>query len=218
MPSIRSAVQPPVPMSRGVTATTAPPPHTRAHPTADGRRLSEERQSTRRAPGRSGLFSTFGLVMRIPRPLSRRAPSAAATLAIALFAAACGGAGSTATDTGALTPVAGDESAPAPDDDTGPTENDDAGADDGVDPADPAPTDPLPSDPADGTGGSSVIPAGQVDPVAAATAAEANIDGLRADGDVRLTQLLNVADGTPASISDAVDGDRPVLLWFWAPH
>ena len=116
--------------------------------------------------------------MRIRRHPRLRAPSAAAAVAITLFAGACGGAESTTT----------------------------------------GPGEPPSSDPVENSGGSSVIPAGQVDPVTAATAAGANIDGLRADDDVRLTQLLNVADGAPASISDAVDGDRPVLLWFWAPH
>ena len=32
------------------------------------------------------------------------------------------------------------------------------------------------------------------------------------------TEMLVVADGTVTSLGEAVTGDRPVLLWFWAPH
>jgi len=41
---------------------------------------------------------------------------------------------------------------------------------------------------------------------------------LVANSDVRLTEVLDVRTGAASSLSAAVDGDRPVLLWFWAPH
>jgi hypothetical protein len=36
--------------------------------------------------------------------------------------------------------------------------------------------------------------------------------------DVATTQLLDTADGSITQLSDVVTGDRPVLLWYWAPH
>ena len=54
-------------------------------------------------------------------------------------------------------------------------------------------------------------------PSAAATA-ETNLPLLQSADDARDTQILSVADGSVSSLRDAADGDRPVLLWFWAPH
>ena len=48
--------------------------------------------------------------------------------------------------------------------------------------------------------------------------AEANLPLLQASGDARDHEVLPVEDGSIASLRSAVDGDRPVLLWFWAPH
>ena len=31
-------------------------------------------------------------------------------------------------------------------------------------------------------------------------------------------EVLDVADGSIATLSEAVTGDRPVLLWFFSPH
>ena len=36
--------------------------------------------------------------------------------------------------------------------------------------------------------------------------------------DVSDIEVLSVDDGSVSSLRDAVTGDRPVLLWFWAPH
>lgn len=53
---------------------------------------------------------------------------------------------------------------------------------------------------------------------AASVAAEANIDQLQTSSDVRDIQVLDVADGSITSLRESTTGDRPVLLWFWAPH
>ena len=31
-------------------------------------------------------------------------------------------------------------------------------------------------------------------------------------------EVLAVADGSIQTVRDVVDGDRPVLLWFFSPH
>lgn len=36
--------------------------------------------------------------------------------------------------------------------------------------------------------------------------------------DARDVQLLDVNDGSISTLRQAVEGDRPVLLWFFAPH
>lgn len=41
--------------------------------------------------------------------------------------------------------------------------------------------------------------------------------GTTAD-DVRLIEVLEVDTGEPTTLADTVTGNRPVLLWFWAPH
>jgi hypothetical protein len=52
----------------------------------------------------------------------------------------------------------------------------------------------------------------------AAEVAAANINSLVSHDDVRLLEVLDVDTGEPTTIAEVVDGDRPVLLWFWAPH
>ena len=49
-------------------------------------------------------------------------------------------------------------------------------------------------------------------------AAQENIDELATNDDVRLVEVLDVVSGGVTTLAEAVDGDRPVLLWFWAPH
>lgn len=112
--------------------------------------------------------------------------------AVALLAAACGS-GSPSETTGAPdapADAAGNGSAPT---DTPPT---DTPATDGNDDA---------ADAAGVTGD-------------AASVAEENIDDLVASDDVRLLEVLDVETGEATTIADTVTGDRPVLLWFWAPH
>jgi hypothetical protein len=58
-------------------------------------------------------------------------------------------------------------------------------------------------------------------PAAAPTVEEtaaANEDLLQLADDARDVEVLNVHDGSIASLRNAVTGDRPVLIWFWAPH
>ncbi len=53
---------------------------------------------------------------------------------------------------------------------------------------------------------------------AAGAAATTNSDALSVNEDVRLTEVLDVSDGSVQTLRTVVDGDRPVLIWFWAPH
>ncbi len=53
---------------------------------------------------------------------------------------------------------------------------------------------------------------------AAGDAAATNIDELQSSDNVLDIEVLDVADGAISSLRQAVDGDRPVLLWFYAPH
>ena len=53
---------------------------------------------------------------------------------------------------------------------------------------------------------------------AAGDAASENIDGLLSSDNVLDVEVLDVADGSVATLRDAVTGDRPVLLWFYSPH
>ena len=48
--------------------------------------------------------------------------------------------------------------------------------------------------------------------------AAANIELLEPADDARDVEVLAVQDGSISTLRAAVDGDRPVLLWFWAPH
>jgi len=57
---------------------------------------------------------------------------------------------------------------------------------------------------------------GGSDPVA--TVAEENAASLEQSTDVRDFEVLSVYDGSITTLRDTVDGDRPVLVWFWAPH
>ena len=52
----------------------------------------------------------------------------------------------------------------------------------------------------------------------AAAAAATNQSALRSSSDVTMIEVLDVDDGSITTLADAVDGDRPVLVWFWAPH
>ncbi len=67
----------------------------------------------------------------------------------------------------------------------------------------------------DGAAADDLEPAADISP---AEAAERNTPLLATPDDVRDVEVLSVADGSITTLRAAVDGDRPVLLWFWAPH
>ena len=54
--------------------------------------------------------------------------------------------------------------------------------------------------------------------LAANEQAAANIGNLQASDNVLDIETLNVADGSVSTLRQAIDGDRPVLLWFYSPH
>ena len=58
------------------------------------------------------------------------------------------------------------------------------------------------------------------DPAAQAAneAATASLDTLAQSSNVLDTEVLAVADGSVSTLRAVADGDRPILLWFWAPH
>jgi hypothetical protein len=57
-----------------------------------------------------------------------------------------------------------------------------------------------------------------VTPEEAAELAATNLPNLVVADDPTATEVLVVADGSVTTISRAATGDRPLLLWFWAPH
>ena len=61
---------------------------------------------------------------------------------------------------------------------------------------------------------------GSTDPAsaAAAAAAEANAADLATSDDPTMVEVLDVSTGATTTLADAVAGDRPVLVWVWAPH
>jgi len=48
--------------------------------------------------------------------------------------------------------------------------------------------------------------------------AETNQSALQSADDVLDIETLAIADGSAQTLREVVDGDRPVLLWFFAPH
>lgn len=151
-------------------------------------------------------------------------------LGFALFVAACsGGDDAVATEAAGTT---GDESAEAAsadagdgDDESGEADTtDDAMADEGdaaVDESEAmADDDSAADDPDDG--GETPTPAAgpppSLPPDEARAAAEQNIPNLQTSDDVRDIEVVSVYDGSITSLREVVTGDRPVLVWFWAPH
>jgi hypothetical protein len=41
---------------------------------------------------------------------------------------------------------------------------------------------------------------------------------LTPNDDIRLTEILDVTSGDATTLAATATGDRPVLLWLWAPH
>lgn len=49
--------------------------------------------------------------------------------------------------------------------------------------------------------------------------AEANLGSLQSTAESAFDiEVLSVADGGVTTLSSVVDGDRAVMVWFWAPH
>lgn len=139
-------------------------------------------------------------------------------LGLALFAAACGGgddsvsteAADSADDTTA-------ESTPASEGDA-----EEAGsADDTMaDESDATAGDEETSAASDGEESSASAdgPPPSLPPEEARAAAEQNVPNLQVSDDVRDIEVVSVYDGSITSLREVVTGDRPVLVWFWAPH
>lgn len=128
---------------------------------------------------------------------SKRAIALLAAPAVALALAACGGSGS---DVATTSPPAASAEAASPDE-TQPTAEPSRAPAEVATPARPA-VEQLTAD------------------VAIANA-EANIDNLAPAQDqvnVLDLEVLAVGDGSIQTLRDVVVGDRPVLLWFYAPH
>ena len=53
---------------------------------------------------------------------------------------------------------------------------------------------------------------------AAIATAATNQGQLQLTSDISSTQFLDTADGRSQQLSHVVTGDRPVLLWYWAPN
>lgn len=143
---------------------------------------------------------------------SRRMPTrphifAAFAAAFVVMLAACGGSDSVSTTSDSATTVSVDQVAEAPADgqldETGePTPT--AESVDSTDPAESA---------------SAASPAAPAEPtLPPEEAAAANQPLLQRSDDARDIEVLSVVDGSISTLRDAVEGDRPILLWFWAPH
>jgi len=142
---------------------------------------------------------------------------------LALMATACSGSADTVSTEAANSaddPTA--EAAPAADageseamvDDTTDTMADDDSTADGES---AATEDPDPAD-SDETSAPVSGPPPSLPPEEAQAAAEQNIPNLQTSDDARDIEVVSVYDGSVTSLREVVTGDRPVLLWFWAPH
>ena len=49
-------------------------------------------------------------------------------------------------------------------------------------------------------------------------AAAENLPNLQSGETAFDVEVLSVADGSAVTVRSVVTGDRPVLVWFWAPH
>ncbi len=154
------------------------------------------------------------------KPVAKHRSLRALLLVLALLAAACSGTDDSApveagasddamTDDSesedAMADEASDEDAMADDSDSDDAMADDE-SDDGAASDDDGDTAPVSGPPA------------SLPPEEAQAAAEQNIPNLQPSDDVRDIEVVSVYDGSITSLREVVAGDRPVLLWFWAPH
>ncbi len=64
----------------------------------------------------------------------------------------------------------------------------------------------------------SQAPAEPVSEGASGESASANGAAVAVSADVPDLEMVNVASGTGVRLASLVTGDKPLLLWFWAPH
>lgn len=159
----------------------------------------------------------------------KRARILFAAPALALVMAACGGtedgpAAATTTAAAATTEVTEPTVTPteAPDEPQEPTAAPaPSDATDEAAPAEPAATEPDTAEPETEATESSRPPIQRLSADEAILNAAASLDNLRpaqpADNVLDM-EVLAVGDGSIQTLRDVVDGDRPVLLWFFSPH
>lgn len=143
--------------------------------------------------------------------------------ALALLAAACGGSGD--VDTIALQPQS-ETSADAGTPTDNSADTDDTDATDTEPAAESADDAAEASEAGDTEGGTDEEPPTDEAPAPpvslprdeALAAADANLANLQTSDDVRDIEVLSVTSGEITSLRSVVTGDRPVLVWFWAPH
>lgn len=93
-----------------------------------------------------------------------------------------------------------------------------AGSEDATDPDQAPASGDADGGGADGSGGGPGAGDGTMPTDDAQSNADANEGSLQESDDIRSYEVLDVATGNPTTLNDTVTGDRPVLLWFWAPH
>lgn len=78
---------------------------------------------------------------------------------------------------------------------------------------------------ADDTNTAAAVTAAAPDPASSAAASEATSEAVGPEAPAPAENLfapvdvVNIADGSTLNLADELaGGDRPVLLWFWAPH
>ncbi len=54
--------------------------------------------------------------------------------------------------------------------------------------------------------------------VAALTTASETQSNLTISDDLTTTEMLDVRTGEKTTLAEQVDGDRAVVVWYWAPH
>jgi len=160
---------------------------------------------------------------------------AASLTAGALVLTACGGTTETATvATSSVSESVTEADVPAVDDaadSSAAIETETTPADPTNEPAEPT-ADPAPDDNAVADDAVADAPADEaaaetaatpteaiaVSPEEAAEIAAANQPKITGGDDWRTSEVLDVTNGAITTLSDVVVGDRPVLVWFWAPH
>ena len=123
----------------------------------------------------------------------RRRVALLAAPAFALALAACGG-GESATSTDAAAPAAVEQTAET------------------ANTAEPA------SSAGDGASSSNGSQIPLLSPDEAIANAQVNQPTLQSAENVLDIETLAVADGSVQTLREVVDGDRPILLWFFSPH